>query len=147
MPLPPQRHTKFQDFIYISVPWGGRRETLGSILEGGGPGSPKPSCLISHFISSRHIALQAPTATAATAAAAPLQSRRLAGWAIHVSMAPSPLPHPPSVVIRLLVLSLTKPIEECCDRFKGHTLALLLSRVLAALPAVEGVFLHHVLII
>lgn len=144
MPLPPQRHTKFQDFIYISVPWG-RRDTLGSILEGG-PGSPKPSCLISHFISSRHIALQAPTATAATAAA-PLQSRRLTGWAIHVSMAPSPLPHPPSVVIRLLVLSLTKPIEECCDRFKGHTLALLFSRVLAALPAVEGVFLHHVLII
>lgn len=147
MPFPPQRHTKFQDFIYISVPWGEERDTWQHPGGGGGPGSPKPSCLISHFISSRHIALQAPTATAATAAAAPLQSRRLAGWAIHVSMAPSPLPHPPSVVIRLLVLSLTKPIEECCDRFKGHTLALLFSRILAALPAVEGVFLHHVLII
>lgn len=147
MPLPPQRHTKFQDFIYISVPWGEERDTW-QHPGGGGPGSPKPSCLISHFISSRHIALQAPTATAATAAAAaPLQSRRLAGWAIHVSMAPSPLPHPPSVVIRLLFLSLTKPIEECCDRFKGHTLALLFSRVLAALPAVEGIFLHYILII
>lgn len=147
MPFPPAKtHQISRLYIYLCALGGGERH-LAASWRGGGPGSPKPSCLISHFISSRHIALQAPTATAATAAAAPLQSRRLAGWAIHVSMAPSPLPHPPSVVIRLLVLSLTKPIEECCDRFKGHTLALLFSRILAALPAVEGVFLHHVLII
>ena len=70
-------------------------------------------------------------------------------WLGHPSVhgAPSPRPHPPSVVVRLLLLRFTKPLEEGCDRFKGNALALLLSGVLATLPAVEGILFHHILVI
>lgn len=114
---PPPRHTKFQDFIYnISLCPRGRRGTPGSIWRGA-PGSPKPSCLFSHFICSDNIALQAPTATAA-AAAAPLPCSP-GGWLGHPSVhgAPRTRPHPPSVVVRLLLLRLTKPLEKSRDRF------------------------------
>lgn len=143
---PPQDTPNFKTLyiIYLCAPGGGEGHLAASWR--GAPGSPKPSCLFSHFISSRHIALQAPTA-AATAAAAPPCSP--GGWLGHPSVhgALRPRPHPLSVVVRLLLLRLTKPLEESCDRFQGHTLALLLSGVLATLPAIEGVLLHHVLII
>ena len=75
---PPQDTPNFKTLyiIYLCAPGGGKGHLAAS--GGGAPGSPKPSCLFSHFISSDNIALQAPTATAAAAAAPPLQSRRLA---------------------------------------------------------------------
>lgn len=142
---PPPRHTKFQDFIYnISLCPRGRRGTPGSILEGGPQAAPR------HPASSAILLAQTHRTTGTHC------HRRCCcppcspgGWPGHPSVhgAPSPRPHPPSVVVRLLLLCLTKPLEEGCDRFKGHALALLLSRVLATLPAVEGILFHHILVI
>lgn len=143
---PPKTHQISRLYIYLCAPGGGEGHLAAS--RRGAPSSPKPSCLFSHFINS-DIALQAPTATATAAAAAATPPCSPGGWLGHPSVhgAPSPRPHPPSVVVRLLLLGLTKPLEESCDRFKGHTLALLFSGVLATLPTIEGVLLHHVLIV
>ena len=83
--VPPQDTPNFKTLyiIYLCAPGGGEGQLAAS--GGGAPGSPKPSCLFSHFISSDNIALQAPTATAATAAA-PLFAVQAAGLAIRVSM-------------------------------------------------------------
>lgn len=139
---PPQDTPNFKTLyiIYLCAPGGGKGHLAASWR--GAPGSPKPSCLFSHFISSNIFPLQAPTAATA---AAPPPTVQAAGWAINVRGAES-RPHPPSVVVGLL-LCLAKPLEESCDRFQGHSLALLLSWVLAILPAVEGILLDHVLVI
>lgn len=114
---PPQDTPNFKTLyiIYLCAPGGGEGQLAAS--GGGAPGSPKPSCLFSHFISSDNIALQAPTATAAAAAAPHPCSP--GGWLGHPSVhgALSPRPHPPSVVVRLLLLRLTKPLEKSRDRF------------------------------
>lgn len=46
-----------------------------------------------------------------------------------------------------LVLSLAEPSKEGSDRLEGHTLALLLGRVFARFPLVEGLLFDHVLIV
>ena len=120
------------------MPCEAERETLGRRLERGEV-NPKLSCLISHSVMT-----QCTTRIHCHCCCCPLQSRRLAGEAIQISKSPAPLAISCDQTSRL---QLQKLIEECYERFKGHTPALLFSRVLAALPAVEGVFLHHVLIL
>lgn len=50
------------------------------------------------------------------------------------------------VILRLL-FCFPKPREKRCDRFEGYALPVLFSRVLAALPFVEGILWYHLLII
>lgn len=113
---PPSRHTKFQDFIYniVLCPRGRRGPPPGSILEGA-PGSPKPSCLFSHFISQTHRT----TGTHCHCRHCCRPPCSPGSWQSHpcVHGAPSPQPHQPSVVVGflLLLLRLTKPLEEGCD--------------------------------
>lgn len=53
---------------------------------------------------------------------------------------------PLSIVFRLL-LGLSQPGEEGCDRLEGYALALLLRGVLAHLPLVESILRDDVLVI
>lgn len=50
------------------------------------------------------------------------------------------------VILRLL-FCFPQPCEKCCDRFQGYALPILLCRVFAALPFVEGILRDHLLII
>lgn len=51
------------------------------------------------------------------------------------------------LVILGLLFCFPQPREKCCDRFEGHALAILLCRVLAALPFIEGILWDHLLVI
>lgn len=51
------------------------------------------------------------------------------------------------LVILGLLFCFPQPREKCCDRFEGHALPILLCRVLAALPFIEGILWDHLLVI
>lgn len=144
MVAPPQDTPNFKTLyiIYLCAPGGGEGHLAASWR--GAPGSPKPSCLISHFISSDTSHYRHPLPPPLLPPPGPHPHCSPGGWLGHPSVHGAPSA---SVVIRLLLLRFTKPLEEGCHRFKGHTLALLLSWVLATLPTVEGILLYHVLIV
>lgn len=66
-------------------------------------------------------------------------------WGCSSTM-PCPRESLSSIILRLL-LRLPKPSEEGRDRLESHTLTLLLRRVFACLPLVEGVLGDDVLIV
>lgn len=51
------------------------------------------------------------------------------------------------LVILGLLFCFPQPREKCCDRLEGHALPILLCRVLAALPFIEGILWDHLLVI
>lgn len=54
---------------------------------------------------------------------------------------------PEALAVVGLVLGFTEPSEEGGDGLEGHALALLLGRVFARLPLVEGLLFDHVLVV
>lgn len=103
---PPQDTPNFKTLyiIYLCAPRGGEERDTWQHPGGGAPGSPKPSCLFSHFISSDTSHYRHPLLPPLLPP--PLQSRRLAGpskcpWgskspappALSCGLTPPPLPH------------------------------------------------------